>query len=155
MGVRSIERFPTGLAHFVFDVGLEVGGKVVARLTRQNQGSTFASGVSWSAQLRPLGVTLPRIIGADPNPAEGSFPYMVLERLPGVDLHYAYPRLTKLQKRRLSSRLVEIQRIAGRLRRGNGYGYGASPVAPQLRESWSALLLDQFETARIRIDTVG
>ena len=145
----------TGLAHYVFDVLLEDGTKVVARLARAGQENAFAGGISWSSQLRPLGVPVPRVIAADPAPPDDSRPYMLLERLPGVDHHFAYQDLTATQKRQLAHRLVQIQQRVGLLRQGEGYGYDSSHDDPSLRESWSEVLHTQIKNARTRIDAVG
>jgi len=52
----QIERFATGLSHFVYDVLLDDGRQIVVRLTRMEQAREFAGAVYWYAQLKPLSV---------------------------------------------------------------------------------------------------
>jgi hypothetical protein len=76
---RSVTRFPTGLAHYVYDISLSDERAVVARLTTVTRGSAFTSAVSWSGRLRPRGVPLPRLLAFADRPEDGSFPFMLLE----------------------------------------------------------------------------
>ncbi|MDP9366827.1 MAG: hypothetical protein M3Q03_00890 [Chloroflexota bacterium] len=61
--VHAVVRFPTGLAHYVYDVVLGDGLRVVARLAKANQGDSFTSAVYWHQRLRSRGVPLPRLRG--------------------------------------------------------------------------------------------
>jgi len=153
--VVSVERFPTGLANYVYDVALADGGRVVARLQQPGAGAAFAGAIFWNRTLRPLGVPLPVLFAHDLAPADGGFPYMLLERLPGRDLQHVYPALTGDQKRRLAGRIVAIQRAVGELPRGRGYGYGASFDDPALLPTWRDVLLAGLERSRTRIAAGG
>jgi len=153
--VRTIARFPTGSGHFVFDVELVDGRRIVARLGRAGQDADFAGAVFWHGELTPLGVPLPRLLGHDAAPVTGGFPFVLLERLPGTDLGYVYPDLSLAQKRDLARRVVAIQRAVGELPEGRGFGYGTRYDDPELLPSWPAVVAASLERSRSRIAAVG
>ncbi len=62
--MRSIERFPLGLAHYVFDVALASGRRLVVRIGRAGSEPVFAAAARWSGRLRALGVRLPELYAA-------------------------------------------------------------------------------------------
>jgi Ser/Thr protein kinase RdoA (MazF antagonist) len=155
MDVASAERFPTGLANFVYDVTTRDGGRVVARLQRQGEGTAFEGAISWSRTLRPKGVPLPELYAYDLTPEDGRFPFMLLERLPGRDLEHDYPALSDDQKRRLAGRIIDIQHAVGELPYGRGFGYGASFDDPELHPTWRDLLLASLRRSRERIVAAG
>jgi hypothetical protein len=72
-----------------------------------------------------------------------------------VDLAYAYPELSKLQKRSLAERIVAIQQLVGTLPAGPGYGYAGSYSDQALHPSWEDVLRADLERSRRRIMTVG
>ena len=134
-----VARFPTGLANYVYDVVTADGGNVVVRLARAGQGARFAGAVYWHGRLAPLGVPLPRLLRHDVAPADATCPFMLIERLPGQDLAFAYPDLSAAQKRALARRIVAIQRAASTLPPGPGFGYAGS-YDDRLHPTWAALL---------------
>ncbi len=149
-----VTRFPTGLVNYVYDVALANGERVVVRLGRAGNGAHVASAVYWHRQLRPLGVPLPRLLGYDTAPAEGAFPFMLLERLPGRDLEFAYPTLSLAQKRALARRIVAIQRAAAVLPAGPGFGYARS-YTDKLHPTWAGLLEADFRQNLRRIEAAA
>ena len=153
-GARSVVRFPTGLAHYVYDVVLDDDRCVVARLARMGEGDAFAGGAYWSARLRPLGVPLPQLLAVGDRPINGVFPFMLLERLPGRDLLYEYPGLSSGQKRDLARRIVAIQRAVAELPLGSGFDFAASPDDPALHAAWIDVLRDGLRWSRDRIREV-
>jgi len=152
---RAVVRFPTGLAHYVYDVVLDDGRRVVARLARAGAGGAFAGGAFWSERLRPLGVPLPRLLSVEDRPSSGDFPFMLLERLPGRDLFYEYPGLSSAQKREVVRRIVGIQRAVGELPLGLGFGFAASRDDPSLHAAWIDVLHDGLRRSRDRIQEIG
>ena len=152
---RAIVRFPTGLAHYVYDVELEDDRRVVARLARVGEGGAFAAGAQWSERLRPRGVPLPQLLAVETQPPAGTFPFMLLERLPGRDLIYEYPALSSAQKRALARRIVAIQRAVGNLPLGRGFGFAASHDDPSLHGAWIDVLHEGLRRSRERIQEVG
>jgi aminoglycoside phosphotransferase (APT) family kinase protein len=152
--VEQIQRFPNGLAHFVFDAILVGGQAVVARLTRPAQRADFAGAVYWHSRLKHQ-VPLPRLIYAEIDERVHGFPVLILERLPGVDLGDCYPRLTTEQKRSIAWRIVEIQRRAASLPAGSGFGYAHSYDDPRLRQNWRDVLTASLERSRDWIHSAG
>lgn len=153
--IALVERFPTGLANYVYDVVTVDGRRVVARLQRRGAGCAFSGAVFWSQLLRPHGIPLPELYAHDLAPQDDGFPYMLLERLPGRDLQHVYPALSNEQKRRLAQRIAAIQRKVATLPRGRGYGYGASFDDPDLHPTWRDVLVASLERSRGRIEAAS
>ncbi len=151
-----VARFPTGLANYVYDVATADGGNVVARLAPVGHGGRFAGAVYWHGRLAPRGVPLPRLLAHDAAPADATCPFMLIERLPGQDLEFAYPDLSAAQKHALARRIVAIQRAAATLPPGPGFGYALS-YADTLHPTWAALLEADLarNLRRIRATTPG
>lgn len=152
---QTISRFPTGLAHYVFDVLTTDGRRVVARLARRGQEDTFASAVYWHQLLAPRGVPLPALLAVDVQPSRGSFPYMLMERLPGRDLGEEYLSLSISQKRRLAQQLARIQESVSELPPGPGFGFARSYDDPSLHATWADVLRDILERSRTSMEAVG
>ena len=149
--IRGVTRFPTGLAHFVYDVVLEGGGPLVVRIAASPEVS-FEGAVHWSGMLRPLGVPLPALLEAGER---GGHAYLVLERLPGTDLGLAYGSLTAQEKRGIAAGVVDAQRRVGALAEGGGYGYVARPDGPFRWRRWPELLHASLERSRRRMRAAG
>ena len=136
---RALRRFPTGLCHFVYDVELTDGRRVVARLASADNAHLLEAGVTWSALLRPRGVPLPAVLASDFHARVIPFPFVLLERLPGVDLGVAYGELTRADKKRIAVEIVRIQGLVHTLPAGRRFGHTTTPDdAPHA--SWSAVL---------------
>jgi len=153
--VVSVRRFPTGLAHYVYDARLDDGTALVVRLTRPEWSDAFAGAIYWSERLRPLGVPLPEIIYADASGDAHGLPVLILERLPGTDLGEVYPALSAEQKRRIAAQIVDVQRRVAMLPHGPGFGYAHSYDDPTLKPSWKDELDSHLERSRGRIRAVG
>jgi Ser/Thr protein kinase RdoA (MazF antagonist) len=154
-GIVAVERFATGRQHWVYAVRGADGREAVIRLNRPDTGPIFAGAIAWNRLLRPLGVPLPALLAHDTAPADGDYPYMLLERLPGRDLGTVYPTLSATEKRALVGRLAAIGAIVGALPHGPGFGYATSYDDPQLYSSWTALLRGQIQQNRARIVAAG
>jgi len=153
--VSSVQRFPTGLAHYVYELLTTHDQQFVVRLTTGVGRSHFVSALYWYDRLKPLGVPLPTLLYANTEPNPYGFPYMVMERLPGRDLGEVYPQLTKPQKRLLAQNIAAIQQKVGTLPKACGFGYALSYEDPSLHPTWNAVLLDQLERAEKRINEAG
>lgn len=153
--VKSIQRFPTGLAHFVYDVETDGGEKYVVRLTRPNLKHFFAGALGWYDLLQSKDVPLPTLYYSTLDESKFGFPVMIMERLPGTDLDAVYPRLTSDQKHRIADRIIAIQRAVGTLPIGRGYGYAFTPDDPALRPQWIDVLDDNLNIAIPRLEQTG
>jgi aminoglycoside phosphotransferase (APT) family kinase protein len=153
--VTSLRRFPTGLAHFVYDVETAGGNRFAVRLANPAQRTAFAGAVYWYERLRPLGIPLPALIYVDVEGQRHGIPVMILERLPGVDLGDVYLDLSADQRRRIAEQVVEIQRLAGSLPEGPGFGYAASYDDRRLAARWKRVLEANLDRSRRRIERAG
>jgi aminoglycoside phosphotransferase (APT) family kinase protein len=143
----SARRFTTGLHHFVYEVELPEHRTVVMRMTRPSERPFMRSAVMLSEQLRPLGVPLPRLLAAD---TEAPLPWMLLERLPGVDLWEVVGGLRDASLKVIAGHVAAAQAIAARTPTAGRYGFSATPEgAPYTR--WSELLAADIERSRGRI----
>lgn len=149
--VASMRRFPTGLAHYVYDARLENGATCVVRLTRPEWRDAFVGALHWNRLLRPLGIPLPEIIEADASGDCYGFPMLILERLPGTDLGEVYPTLSIEQKRQIAQQIVDIQRRVATLPNAPGFGYAHSHDDRTLKPSWRDVIDEHLERSRGRI----
>jgi aminoglycoside phosphotransferase len=151
--VAQIERFPTGLTHFVFDIECSDGTSLVARLTRPETKAQFVSALHWAADLAPVTLPIAEIIALD---LDREWPTMILERLPGTDLQHVYTDLSASERATLASDVSSIQRaVSLGLPAGTGYGYAHSRHDSALRESWSDVVLAEVARSQERIGKAG
>ena len=153
--VQTVVRFQTGLAHYVYDVLTADGQRVVVRLGQVGQSADFVSAVYWHRLLTPRGVPLPNLLGSDVQPPVGSFPFLLMERLPGRDPNDEYPTLSAGQKRLLPQRLVQIQASVGELPPGPGFGFARSYEDRSLHATWADVLLTSLERSRRHTQSAG
>ncbi|HEU5012503.1 MAG TPA: aminoglycoside phosphotransferase family protein [Roseiflexaceae bacterium] len=149
--VCSVQRFSTGLAHYVFDVVTECGDALVARIAREDSREALAGAVYWSERLRPLGVPLPRILAADLHAETAPFAFLLLERLPGTDLGNVYTMLSADEKRTIAAGVVQAQQLTASLPLGHGFGYAASYEAPLPHRTWTDVVRASLARSRARI----
>ena len=153
--VTSVERFPTGMRHHVYDVALADGRQVVARMSLPEYRETVRGALGWHRLLRPRGAPLPKLLAAAVEPEDGPFPVMILERLPGTDLQHVYLALTRTQKHAIARQIAAIQRIVGELPLGRGYGYAVSIHDDDLRQTWGVVIDASLARSRQRIGDAG
>jgi Phosphotransferase enzyme family len=145
---KDVSRFATGIGHWVYDVRTSTGETFVVRVGTPDQAPDFAGAVHWSRMLRPLGVPLPSLLASG---AHQRFPYVILARLPGVDLGLVYPTLDLAQKQAIASEVFGAQNRVAALGEGPGYGYLRLPSDP-CRGSWRAVIDDSIGRSRSRIE---
>ncbi len=153
--VEYIERFTTGLAHYVYDARLSDQRCFVVRLTPPAQAGEFAGALYWYERLKPLGIPLPELLYEDVGGTQHGVPVMIMERLSGTDLGHVYSSLSDGQKRRLSAWVIDLQRRTAKLPQGPGFGYALSYDDPALLPTWGDVLLGSLERSRSRIESVG
>jgi aminoglycoside phosphotransferase (APT) family kinase protein len=152
---RSVRRFPLGMMHFVYDVVGGDGRAVVLRVARPAGRASLAGAVYWSRLLRPLGVPLPELIAHDLDGRLHSFPYLLMERLPGTDLGEVYPQLSSAEKAEIAASVARAQALAGSLPRGDGYGFFTHPGLPFPHASWEGVIRDSLARSRSHIERAG
>lgn len=144
-------RFTTGLHHFVYEVELAGGRSVVMRMTRPSERRFMQQAVMLSEQLRPLGVPLPELLASD---TDAPMPWMLLERLPGVDLWEAVGSLSDESMRHIAGHVAAAQAIAATTPTAGRYGFSATPEDAPFT-GWSELLAADIERSRGRIVNAG
>jgi hypothetical protein len=145
---QYLQRFATGIGHWVYDVRSAAGETFVVRVGTPDQAPDFLGAVHWSRLLRPLGVPLPALLAAGQR---DQFPYMILARLPGVDLGLAYRTLDVDEKRAIAREVVVAQNRVASMGEGPGFGYLRLPSDP-CRASWRAVIDDSIGRSRSRIE---
>lgn len=154
VSVTDVTRFATGLDHFVYDVLLADGRRVVARLSARGPVALYGA-VEWSRRLRRLGVPLPAILYADLAAEHTPFAALLLERLPGTDLGHVIDDLSPDQLHSIATGVVDAQRRTATLQRGVGFGYVASPVGPFPHARWTDVVAGSLARSRERIERAG
>jgi aminoglycoside phosphotransferase (APT) family kinase protein len=147
----TARRFTTGLHHFVYEVALSDGGSVVARLSRPSERPVIRNAIALSSQLRPLGMPLPEVLADD---AEGEFPWMLLERLPGSDLGEVFASLSDVSLEGIAKRVAAAQNIVGSTKSVGRFGFAPSPEAAPF-ESWNDVMAADLDRSRKRIAAAG
>jgi aminoglycoside phosphotransferase len=144
-------RFPSGLAHYVFEAVSANGDAIVVRMGAPDQREEMQRGLALAQRLRPLGVPLPEIISVG---LDGPCPWIAMERLPGNDLGETMNSLSPRQLQDIAKQGADAQSAAACVGGAGRYGYAASPEsAPHLR--WSFVLDENVRRSRRRIASTG
>jgi aminoglycoside phosphotransferase (APT) family kinase protein len=147
----AVRRFTTGAAHYVFEAVFEGRAPVVIRLAARQDRSAMAGAARLSRFLRPLGVPLPEIIAAG---LDHEFPYLILERLAGVDLGDVVNHLPSSVLQDIATRVAAAQAIVAKLPSVGRYGYAVTAAeAPHSR--WIQVVNDHLARSRKRIEAAG
>ncbi|MBV9874735.1 MAG: aminoglycoside phosphotransferase family protein [Verrucomicrobia bacterium] len=149
----QVQRFETGLCHFVYRVETSGGPNFVVRISRPETLRFLEGGVYWSKLLRPMGVPLPEILFVDLAPPDSIFPFVILEFLEGTDLGTVYPALSSAEKLELASEVIRIQQSVASLPNVSRFGYAFSYEAPPNCRSWKEVMLAIIERAQERMNT--
>lgn len=128
----------------VFEVVFSVRRPLVVQITTSEYRQSLIDMVRLSRKLRLKGVPLPSIIASS---LEVDRPFVVLERLPGVDLGMAMRCLSRGALHRIANSVARVQKSVGSLPSGMGYGVAALPGhAPH--ERWSSVINALLEHLR-------
>jgi aminoglycoside phosphotransferase len=148
---KTVERFTTGARHYVYEVKFADHQPLVVRMGSMTAHAEMAGAVYLSNLLRPRGVPLPAILAQD---VQSRFPWIVLERLPGVDLGAVIETLTDARLERIAVNVARAQAITSETRAGRRYGYAVRPEdAPH--STWSQVLDAHLARSRLRIAYAG
>lgn len=153
--IKSIKRFPTGLANYVYDVITENDEGIVVRLARLDLKYFFEGAIYWYDKLIDKKVPLPTLYYSELDENINGFPVMIMDRLPGKDLNDVYPSLTSKQKKEIAKEIVSIQKNVATLPVGKGYGYARSVNDSSLHKKWIEVLDSNLEKSRKRIQGIG
>lgn len=148
---RAVRRFPTGVAHHVYEAWMAGGTSVVVRMGRPEDRSSLADGVDLNGRLRPLGVPLPRLLATG---LDHPLPWVMQERLPGTDLADVVDELSASQLAGLADGVARAQAIVASLGGAGRHGYAAAAeLAPHA--GWAAVPEANLDRSRDRILRAG
>ncbi len=147
----EIRRFTTGSRHYVFEVRFRGRDPVVVRIGDRSAHAEMASARRLSELLRPLGVPLPAILGAD---LVAELPWLVMYRLPGCDLGAVINGLSDDQLDRIAAGIASAQAATATTGSAGRYGYAAAAREAR-RRTWSRVLEDNLDRSRMRIVSAG
>lgn len=146
-----LRRFSMGVTHYVYEAGFTGHPPLVVRVTRPRDRALCRDAATLNRRLRPLGVPLPELLE---DKSEAEVPYLVLERLDGVDLGAAAPALRGPQLSAIARRIAAAQAVVAGLPTAGRYGYAATAEAAPLR-AWSDVLRRSLARSRSRIGSAG
>jgi aminoglycoside phosphotransferase (APT) family kinase protein len=149
--VLSIEKFSSGLRHFVHDIVTKENERYVVRISDRNDQLAITGSVYWSNLLRPKNVPLPEIVYVGLDYKISPFQFVILERLPGTDLGHIYFTLSSSEKRALAAEVVGIQQKVGSLPRGGGFGHVYSYDLGFPFSNWQDFMLASLDRSRSRM----
>ncbi len=148
---ETVSRFPTGARHYVYEAQFADRQPIVVRIGSATAHSEMAGAIYLSKLLRPRGVPLPAILAED---VQSSFPWLVLERLPGTDLGALIGSFTDTQLDQIAARVAVAQSITAETGSAGRYGYAAKPNEAQ-HSTWSQVLDAHHGRSRRRIASAG
>ncbi len=124
---------------------------VVIRMALSRDRKAMAGAQTLSRLLRPLDVPVPEILAEG---LDNEFPYLILERLPGVDLGDVIADLTDSNLQAVAMRVAAAQSVVSTLPSVGRYGYGVkAQEAPH--KQWHHVLNDNLNRSRKRIKSAG
>lgn len=147
----SVTRFPTGSAHYVFDIVAGHGERAVLRMGLANQRDEMHAGLALQRALGERGVPVPRILASDVGQ---DLPWVLMERLVGTDLSHVVADLSEAQLISIARAVADAQAKVARFPSAGRYGYAADPkLAPH--ERWSGVVRASIERTRQRMAAAG
>ena len=154
---KKVERFQTGLQHFVYDVALEGGDRVVARIAGPGPQAprAIASGMIWTRRLREIGVPVARVRHGSPSPPPPFRPFSILERLPGSDLGNIHSALSGIERKQIAEAVCDAQCRMGRLPAPPGCGYVLADQERAPCPSWPTFVARLLEAGRRAVERGG
>ena len=148
---KAVARFATGARHYVYEARFADRQPIVVRIGSMTAHAEIAGAVYLSSLLRPRGVPLPAILAED---IQSTFPWMVLERLRGVDLGDVIESFTDADLEEIAERVARAQSITSETGSSGHYGYAVRPEgAPH--STWSQVLDAHLGRSRRRIASAG
>lgn len=149
MAPRSTKRFATGSRHYVYEATFDHRPALVVRMGDQRAHAEMAGAVHLSCLLRPLGVPLPQLVAHN---TEAPIPWLVLERLPGVDLRDTIGSLSETELDLIAERVAAAQEIVAHTGSAGRYGYAVEPELAPFK-AWAEVFSANLERSRQRIGT--
>jgi len=149
-----VERFATGLCHYVYDVTTTEGNQYVVRMAKPETRNYLLGSLYWQDRLEILEVPIPKVLCSETETAN---PYTVIERISGTDLGRVYSSLTSSQKRRIAKNVVLAQKRVGKLPKASGFGHAYSYEDSRLQDcsKWHDVIHESLARSRLRIEKVG
>jgi aminoglycoside phosphotransferase (APT) family kinase protein len=152
---KSINRFPTGSANYVYDIETTEGEQIVVRLARSDLKHFFEGALFWYNRLFEKGVPLAKLHYSEIDSQKHGFPTMIMDRLPGEDLGLVYKSLSTEQKKNIAAKIAQVQKDVSTLNEGSGFGYAKSYDDQNLQKKWIDVIDTHLERSRKRIKEIG
>lgn len=147
----DVQRFSTGLHHYVYEVRFSGRDSIVLRMATPENRDAMVGAYTLSKMLKPLGVPLPEILAVG---LDHEFPYLVLKRLPGTDLLHVISQLDDQQLEAIAGHVAAAQKITAVSITAERFGYAVLPEdAPH--ERWSKVLENHLARSSDRILQAG
>lgn len=121
--VIELDRYETGLCHWVYRCRTASGRLFVLRVARPENRDYITGGIANSRLLAQRDIPVAQVLDGDVPREAAGFPWMIVEHVEGRDLGEVYPDLSSAQKVVLARELVEIHRSVAKLGEGAGFGY--------------------------------
>ena len=132
----AIEHMTFGHNSVTFDVTAASGSYIL----RSNSNPSVFEKTSHNLQvLASLGLPVSKPLLQDLSLSAYPFAYMILKKIPGRDLRYELPSMSRSQMSVLAERIVEFQRLARSLPKKGGFGWVAIGEAGT-HETWRGCL---------------
>jgi aminoglycoside phosphotransferase (APT) family kinase protein len=152
---KSIARFETGYANYVYDVETSDGEKIVVRIARDDLKHFLSGALFWYPILKPIGVPLPKLLYSELDSSIHEFPVMISERLEGTDLGNIYTTLTPQSKQEIAMSIARAQQKVATLSQATGFGYAKSYDDPDLKKSWNEVVEGHVDRSKVRMNEAG
>ncbi len=149
--VREIRRFPTGAQHFVFEAIFARRAPFVVRLSRPADRQLAAGALRLSAKLRTLGLPLPEIFASG---VDAPVPYLIMERLPGVDLGEVVTELKPQALRSIARSVADAQAAVAQMARAGRFGFAVEASEAPFR-TWTEFVRAHVHRSSQRVHAAG
>ncbi|MBI9031516.1 phosphotransferase [bacterium] len=149
--IDDIKRLETGLCHYVFLIRFENKKELVIRIGSQESENLIISGIYWNKYLSNIDLPIPKLYHYN---MDIDHPYMIMEKIEGLDLAYVYDTLSGKDKLKLAREIVSIQNLVSQLQPNDYYGYAEKYFDPKLSSntSWKQVIYQAIMRAKRRIE---
>ena len=154
LGLKPIglEKISKGRTHQVFSFGTNEEGKIlIIRLASPNHIKSLRGYLYWDSQLKKLGLKTANVLFSDIDCQKFGVPFVILEKLPGLELAECCSTLSSEEVRRIAKEYVLIQKtISEGISEGKGFGGVETMDDPECFKSWEDFLMSYLNSIENR-----